>query len=614
MKKQLLTLLLSCSLSIGTAQDTIQTTALNELLASIDSIMKANNTPAMGITIVQGDSTLLATSLGFRDLETKEIANAQTLYRIGSISKMFVALAVLKLQEEGKISLKDRLMDLAPEIGYENPWEETNPILIEHLLEHTTGWDDIHLVEYAHNVDPPTSLKEGLDYHPHSRKSRWVPGTRFSYCNSGPPVAAYIVEKITGQPFEVYVQENFFDPIGMQTATYFKNEDYENNGVTLYNGTTPQDYWHIIMRPSGSINASPLDMAQMLKFFINDATVDSVSLISSASLQRMETPMTTIGARAGLEEGYGLHNYMTTFNGFPFQGHNGGVNGGSSDFTYNRELRVGFALMINSANSTARQEAAKLIATYLTEGKKKPVINEPIMATSEFDGYYYRINPRQQYGYFLTRLVGVKKIWSDDSLVYVRDFAAGKPDTFRATESTMAYGDQGKKSLVITNDPLNGQVVSTGFIVYAPTTQFMIWVSLILAGSWFIGLAIGAIWFMINLVKLLLKKTNMNEYKWMQLSPFLVGIGLLMAAVSMIIGSQDPFENFGKPTVASLNIYLGTWLIGIGSWASIVVTVYYFSRIKRNFMYWFFTALSICCLIGSWYFWSHDLIGFKIWE
>ena len=97
---------------------------------------------------------------------------------IGSTSKIFVALAVLKLVEQGKLSLDDTLADLAPDVAFENPWEETHPIRVVHLLEHTTGWDDIHLPEYAHNQPDPVSLKEGLDFHPHSRISRWRPGSR----------------------------------------------------------------------------------------------------------------------------------------------------------------------------------------------------------------------------------------------------------------------------------------------------------------------------------------------------------------------------------------------------------------------------------------------------
>ena len=126
-------------------------------------------------------------SLGKANLESAVGADEETMYRIGSTSKMFVALAVLQLVEQGRLSLDDRLADLAPEIEFENRWEDSDPVRLVHLLEHTTGWDDIHLPEYAHNDPTPATLKEGLDFHPHSRESRWVPG---SPCTTGRPRTA----------------------------------------------------------------------------------------------------------------------------------------------------------------------------------------------------------------------------------------------------------------------------------------------------------------------------------------------------------------------------------------------------------------------------------------
>src|SRR5262249_17487404 len=110
------------------------------------------------------------------------------------------------------------------------------------LLEHTTGWDDLHLREYAKQAAATMGLKEALDYDHHSRISRWRPGTRMAYCNSGPAVAAHIVEKITGQQFEDYVAQNFFGPIGMKTASYFELPTL----TTLYHpdGKTPYPYWN----------------------------------------------------------------------------------------------------------------------------------------------------------------------------------------------------------------------------------------------------------------------------------------------------------------------------------------------------------------------------------
>ncbi len=231
---------------------------LEELKAAIEAKIVERNLPAVGIAMIDETGPVWVDSLGTANFEKNIAADADTMFRIGSTSKMFVSMAVLKLVEEGRLSLDDRLADLAPEIAFENQWEETDPILISHLLEHTTGWDDIHLPEYALNDPTPLTLKAGLDYHPHSRTSRWKPGTRMSYCNAGPPVAAYVVQKITGQDFEDYVAQNFFAQLYMRTATYQLSPTVEEKGVVSYaNGNQPQDYWHISMRPSGSINASP---------------------------------------------------------------------------------------------------------------------------------------------------------------------------------------------------------------------------------------------------------------------------------------------------------------------------------------------------------------------
>src|SRR5271154_5008435 len=123
----------------------------------------------------------------------------------------------------------------------------------------------MHLREYAKD-DPGLSLRDALDYDHHSRISRWRPGTRMSYCNSGPAVAAYIVEKITGKNFEEYIGEKFFKPIGMPTATYF--QPVSELTTTLYhsNGKTPHLYWDLLYRSIGSINASANDMANYLLF------------------------------------------------------------------------------------------------------------------------------------------------------------------------------------------------------------------------------------------------------------------------------------------------------------------------------------------------------------
>ena len=215
----------------------------------------------MSVAIVRRDGQDWVAGLGKADVADDRAATAETRFRIGSTSKGFVSLAVLMLVEQGKLSLEDSVHKLAPEVWFENRWEASDPVRIVHLLEHTTGWDDLHLREYAKD-STTMSLLEAFDYDHHSRISRWPPGTRMAYCNSGPSVAAYIVEKVTGKRFEDYVRENLFVPIGMQTATYFQptqefSVTYQTDGKTpiliqtlsiapLVPSMLPQVTWPII--------------------------------------------------------------------------------------------------------------------------------------------------------------------------------------------------------------------------------------------------------------------------------------------------------------------------------------------------------------------------------
>ncbi len=402
--------------------------SLEELRTAITEVMAEYDVPAVGIAMVDENGPVLVDAWGKADVEKDIDADVDSMFRIGSTSKMFVALSVLKLVEEGRLSLNDKLADLAPEIEFENPWEDTRPLLLAHLLEHTTGWDDIHLPEYAHNDPAPATLREGLDFHPHSRISRWMPGTRSSYCNSGPPVAAYIVQKITGQDFEDYVRQNFWEPMGMGTMTYQLNDDVRNKGVTLYDGDTPQEYWHIVMRPSGAINASPVDMAKFASFFVNRANVNGVQIISEASLQRMEFAATTPASEAGQEAGYGLNNYSSRHKSWVYREHNGGVNGGLTEFSYLPEAKAGHAIMINSGAGAAYREISDLVRDYET---RNLAVSEERIATTigpaheSMTGLYFPVNPRQEVARFIEQPLGIFKLGFEGNELQVKPLLGG---------------------------------------------------------------------------------------------------------------------------------------------------------------------------------------------
>jgi len=591
---------------------------LEELKTAVADVIREKEVPAVGIAMVDESGPVWVGALGKASLEDNIDANENTMFRIGSTSKMFVALSVLKLVEEGKLSLDDRVAVLAPDVIFENPWESTHPVRLVHLLEHTTGWDDIHLPEYAHNDPTPATLKEGLDYHPHSRISRWKPGTRMSYCNAGPPVAAYIVEQITGQDFEQYVQENFFAPMGMDTMTYRLTDDVRQQAATLYaNGNQPQEYWHIVMRPSGSINASPADMAKFVQFYLNRGAVDGQQLISRSSLDRMETVTSTSGAKAGQSTGYGLHNYSSVYENWVYREHNGGVNGGITEFSYLPEAVAGHAIMINSDNGEAVREISRLVRAYETRNLPPKVVKsemEVTPANREIEGFYYTINPRQQVAFFMERVMNIQKLSFEGNRLQRKGLFDNEPvEYFPVSDTLYKSAETGLVSLSSTTDPLAGAVVHSNMATLKPVSAVTVYGQLGIAALWGFFIASSLLFFPVWLVRRLRGKITPGAAIRIRLWPFLAGISVLIVVGLFSLGISDPFKQLGEPTAISVGILIATLtfalfaIMGLNcSWRE--------RKVKMNrVVYWHSTAATALHLILALYFLSFGIIGLMTW-
>jgi len=600
------------------AEPRTESADLEKLKSAIVKIVKEKDIPAVGIAMVDKNGPVWIGAIGKANIEHDVVADENTLFRIGSTSKMFVSLSILKLVEQGQLSLTDKLSDLVPDIIFENQWHETNPILLVHLLEHTTGWDDIHIPEYAHNDPTPITLKQGLDFHPHSRVSRWKPGSRMAYCNAGPPVAAYIVEKVTGMHFEDYVQENFFDPMQMNTSTYFLNEDVKNKGATLYaNGNKEQEYWHISVRPSGSINSSPRDMAKFVEFYINRGVVNGQQLISPASLNHMESVTSTEAAKAGQETGYGLSNYTSPHKNWVYREHNGGVNGGITELAYLPTANIGHVIMINSDNYLAFKEISNLIRNYETRNLTKTKVTNDIKITNvdkKIAGLYYPINPRVQGAQFIERLIDVQKLWFEDNKLVRQRLFGGKTTHYYLVASGLYKEEQtGSIALSQVKDPLDGNVVHAGTTVLKPSSALLIYSQLAIALLWGVVIVSSVLFFLVWGIRKFRGKITSGATIKVRLWPLLASLSVIAFLLLFMLGSATPFKSFGEPTLISVGIMLFTisfvLFTILGSYTAIIER-----KTKMNKVaYWYSSCSSVIHLIVSIYLWVFGVIGLMTW-
>ena len=119
--------------------------SIMELRQQLEKILQNSHTPGLSVAIVRRNGPEWVAGLGKSNVAANQAATDETLFRTGSISKAFISLSILKLVNEGKVSLLDPVHKLVPEVWFENRWEATDPLRVVDLLEHTTGWDDMHL-------------------------------------------------------------------------------------------------------------------------------------------------------------------------------------------------------------------------------------------------------------------------------------------------------------------------------------------------------------------------------------------------------------------------------------------------------------------------------------
>jgi CubicO group peptidase (beta-lactamase class C family) len=487
--KKLIALLvfLSFSISLSFAQEKDNNNSpqtLIELQDSIQKILIKTNTPGAGIVMVSGDSVVWIGGLGKADIENNINVNENTMFRLGSISKMYVALAILKLQEEGRLNLKDKIRDLIPEIEFNNPWEDEYPIRIENLLEHTTGWDYWHYAELGSDDPKPKTLKESLDFYPKSRTSKFIPGTRVGYSNVGTSTAAYIVEKVSGLSFEDYIDKYFFEPMGMENMTYLQSEQYKKSGAKLYDNGIQLNYFNILYRPSVALNGSPKDMVNMIKFFINRGQINNNQILSDSSLKRMErSESMPILSKLELYKLNGLSNSGSSYNGFIYYGHGGSIPGGNANFAYLPEYNMGYAVMINGGDEDAVKRIADLIKNYQTRDLiQKPIEidNKKYKITIDPSGYYTIINP----GYELTRILNpiknVHKVWIKNDTVYIKRLMDGNSTTkyIPAGNNEFRSIKTNRIAFVLINDPLEGHTIGVNLKKISP-----LWAYMLISGS-----------------------------------------------------------------------------------------------------------------------------------
>lgn len=603
--------------------------SIEELQTQLENVLENMHVPGMSIAIVNRDTPEWIAGLGKADLVNDRAATATTLFRIGSVSKGFVSLAVLMLANEGKLSLEDPLQKLAPEVWFENKWEASDPVRVVHLLENTTGWDDMHLREFAKNPSTMSSF-DALDYDHSSRISRWPPGTRMAYCNSGPAVAAYIVEKITGKSLEEYVEQNLFKPIAMNTATYF--QPVSELTTTLYHsdGKTPHLYWNLLYRPIGSINASANDMANYLLFYLNSGNVQGTQVVPAHLFNRLEVSSSTWAAKEGLPVGYGLGNYWSIHDGFVYHGHDGNVPGGLTVMSYLPKEGIGYFYSLNSENREALKRINTIIRAYITRQLQKPTI-PPTVSLSEkiniYTGWYEPNSPRMELFFFLERLIGMAYIYFEDNKLLINSLGEKNATFLPVNDTEFLYAPMNESqdsvpTLKLIRPNADGQFIQLSLgqrnaaSLHVTLKRIPTWLAIfeiVITGFVVLSFISVLVYAPFSILRRLSKKCRHSEEFSILLWPLIAVLSLLCIVVICMLSADVFISRLGNLTIWSFSLFLATIAFAAASVVSILALWRASKGEVRIIIRIYSIMINTALVISTAYLTYWGIIGLRTW-
>jgi len=340
---------------------------LANIAAKIDAIRARHGMASAYLVLVDREKTLLSQGMGIRAWDDTQPVNDESYYRLGSVTKAFTGLALLKAEEQGCLHLTDPVAPIAAPYIYKSRWEETHPLTLAMLMEHTAGIHEMSREEFDFN--DPVSLERALHVKPGSRTAVWKPGTHSEYSNSGPGVAGWLLQQGCDRDFDRFIEEHVFQALDMPSATLNRTSEVAKTLVGGYNTDPkePIEYWNFIFRPAGAANVRPIEMGNFVRMLLNRGVHGGKEVFSPQQIQRMETPTTTIAARAGLDYGYGLGIYAENKRGHVFYGHGGDADGYLTRFSYSKESGKGFFVVITMFDFKPMREMRNVLEAWMLQ-------------------------------------------------------------------------------------------------------------------------------------------------------------------------------------------------------------------------------------------------------
>ncbi|MEO1082156.1 MAG: serine hydrolase domain-containing protein [Pseudomonadota bacterium] len=519
-----------------------------------------------GITWTLIDGTGVRTGVaGFRDGANAVPFSTESRVHVGSLTKAVLATGLLQLATQGRIDLDSPARRYLPQhLAREAP-PGFGAVTVRHLLDHSAGLNDADLWQmFSERVAPDTPLRAAFPNPGTQLEPRSEPGTQFSYSNSGYTLLGMIVESVTKERYESYLDRELLGALGMHDSTFaFTSQEkgaYRDPELAWGHVDDGSRYAAapMFLRPSGQFTTTAADLGRFATFLMSDGRVGGVRVVSEKLMRERGRASSTDAARAGLAAGYALGLGRRDRHGVVGYCHGGNIIGFVAMLCVFPEERKAFAYSVNTDSETA--DYGRLNQRFISEldiqtAKAAPTVDAALDVDRWSGSYVLSPNRFRQFAY-LDRLFGSIRLSVDDGILTLRSLQQDPRQLRPSAELRFSANDRGTESHVLLRDSSGAHLISDGFQSYrkVPATYLAAhWLSLVL------GLA-GILWILLaGTVTLLVQRSMAPRHPG-----FPAYVSLLALLVPIPLFLRQSFMALGDLNIASLSLAGATLALPLG--------------------------------------------------
>lgn len=382
-------------------------------------ITEAAKVPGTSVGLAKDGELVYHQGFVYRDVEMKASITPDTVFGIGSVTKSFTCVAIMQLQEAGKLSVHDSIVKYIPEFRLEGG-KSVESITIHHFMTHSSGLPTLPSLGYAMKrtmQDDPAASEIEYNIHNHESIDTYTdlldfiasfdfellgpPGTELAYNNDAYGLLGLVIERASGQSYEQFIRKHILEPAGMEHSAFLVEELGDHADLATCYANRITDGAHEVyaapiwwdapaMRAAGFLKASVRDMLKYTEIFRNDGLVAKEQILSAKSVEQMISPHVKLGANQYY--GYGLIVHPN-YHGIRLIEHTGGIKGVAAQMFITKETGITAMILNNSMSAPVGSMMSGLVCSLQslpvdTPPYAYPDIDLPTDSLPEYVGNY----------------------------------------------------------------------------------------------------------------------------------------------------------------------------------------------------------------------------------